>query len=321
MASAPSDVVGAYTSWLGGRPVLIEAFHCGWTARKRLYWLTGRAKSLDAPAPADWEWRDSDPLHAGELRYVGGKPLPPRVHFEQGFCPLTQPGAVMKGEAKAMHTFTREFFHPPDRVPQVSPAAAQRFFEGGRRFPASAHEEHSLLWRGSSWRVPSPAERSMMLGVPASATTAVDLEGPRRTQVRNSPLGNGFHIPSIMCILSLLVCLCDAKPRLLQPSPDWELRARLHHTVWEPKFLESFPDLLGPEDVARDMRSQFPRVDSLLQKGPPRDHALILEVTLQEVDKGFCSALMTRQELTICSAAGVGARWSASSSTKPTRAG
>ena len=41
VASAPSDVVGAYTSWLGGRPVLIEASHCGWTARKRLYWLTG----------------------------------------------------------------------------------------------------------------------------------------------------------------------------------------------------------------------------------------------------------------------------------------
>ncbi|CAE7864667.1 unnamed protein product [Symbiodinium necroappetens] len=100
----------------------------------------------------------------------------------------------------------------------------------------------------------------MMLGVPASATAAVDLEGPRRTQVRNSLLGNGFHIPSIMCILSLLVCLCDAKPRLLQPSPDWELRARLHHTVWEPGFLESLPDLLGPEDVVRDMRSQFPRI-------------------------------------------------------------
>ena len=139
-----------------------------------------------------------------------------------------------------MHTFTREFFHPPDRVPQVSPAAAQRFFEDGRRFPASAYEEHSLLWRSSSWRVPSPAERSMMLGVPASATAAVDLEGPRRTQVRNSLLGNGFHIPSIMCILSLLVCLCDAKPRLLQPSPDWELRARLHHTVWEPGSQDSW---------------------------------------------------------------------------------
>ena len=45
----------------------------------------------------------------------------------------------MQNEGKgAMHTFTREFYHPVDRVPEVSPAAAERFHADCRRFPPGA---------------------------------------------------------------------------------------------------------------------------------------------------------------------------------------
>ena len=38
-------------------------------------------------------------------------------------------------------------------------------------------------------------------------------------------------------------------------------------------------------------------VESLLQQGPPRDHEVILEVTRNEIQKGFCSQLMSRREV------------------------
>ena len=46
------------------------------------------------------------------------------------------PQVVLQQAGKgAMHTFTREFYHPEDRVPEVSPEAAERFYADQRRFP------------------------------------------------------------------------------------------------------------------------------------------------------------------------------------------
>lgn len=65
-----------------------------------------------------------------------------------------------------MHTFTREFRHPTDRINQVTPDAASRFELDDRRFPPGAYEEHSLLWHGTQWRTPTTGERCEMMGVP-----------------------------------------------------------------------------------------------------------------------------------------------------------
>ena len=51
------------------------------------------------------------------------KPWPSSILFEGGFAPLFQPGAGQN----TFHTFTREFCHPPDRLPQASAQAADRF--------------------------------------------------------------------------------------------------------------------------------------------------------------------------------------------------
>ena len=171
---------------------------------------------------------------------------------------MIDPTQVMKNNGKgAMHTFTREFYHPNDRVKQVSPAAASRFDEDLRRFPPGAYEEHSLLWQKEQWRQPSPTERAQLLGVPPAAVEAVTGTPDEKRQGRNSLLGNGFHIPSLLAILCLLPALLEAK-MIPQPTlPDHGLHERLVGTIWEPGRLQSFPDILdGPAVVAR-MQGMF----------------------------------------------------------------
>ena len=83
------------------------------------------------------------------LQYAGSKALPPRVHLDGGFPVYDRPPACFGRERKgAMHTFTREFRHPEDRMASVSAAAAERFLCDGKRFPPGAYEANSLVWKG-----------------------------------------------------------------------------------------------------------------------------------------------------------------------------
>eukprot|EP00439_Symbiodinium_sp_Y106_P015209 s167_g2.t1 len=163
----------------------------------------------------------------------------------------------MQGSANAFFVFSREFFHPCDNMKGATPAAIDRFRADSRRFPAQAYEEGSLVWRQNEWRVPSTGELSMMLGIPLSATAAVPDPEPRRTQVRNSLLGSGFHLPCIMCLMCMLLSLCEAKPTLSRFCPKDVLAAKVQHPLWEPGFLERFSDLFGPAELVDSMRFQF----------------------------------------------------------------
>ena len=138
----------------------------------------------------------------------------------------------MRGLAQPFFVFSREFYHPCDHLDGASASAIERFHADSRSFPAPAYEESSLLWRNSDWRVPSPEERSMMMAIPISATAAVGGPEPRRTQVHNSLLGNGFHLPSIMCLLCVLIAVSEAKPVLLRFSPKDALTEKLQHSLW-----------------------------------------------------------------------------------------
>ena len=117
VGSMPRDVESQYSSWMGGSPIRIDAALCGWVHRNRLYWLIGSKGPIsdECRAPDDWDWNSDSRVLA--LQFVGCKPLPPRVHLDQGYQLLIDPQHILrkKGEG-AMHTFTREFLHPSDRV-------------------------------------------------------------------------------------------------------------------------------------------------------------------------------------------------------------
>ena len=127
VGSMPDDVRKAYTQWLRSEPAMIEAGTMGWVHRRRLYWVSGPLGGLNPllTLPADWSWGSSSKSDVPAIQFQGAKPITPRVVWESGFQPLINPKEVMaqKGQG-AIHTFTREFRHPTDRVGSVSPGAA-----------------------------------------------------------------------------------------------------------------------------------------------------------------------------------------------------
>ena len=182
VASMPKEVRLQYSMWMQSEPVFSDAATCGWCQRRRLYWLTGRSRGL---SPA-----------------CGPKPIPGQVTFLQGFRPLFDAKQVVTaGGQRAMRPFTREFYHPTDRVAQSSPEAAERFFQDKRRFAPSSYEENSLLWKQEVWRQPLPEERCQMMGLPFACVAAVQGDQATRRAKQNSLVGNGFHIPTIMALL------------------------------------------------------------------------------------------------------------------------
>lgn len=259
--SMPPPVLMQYCKWMKSNPISVNAASCSWTQRLRLFWLCSRRRGLEAnlSPPAPWQWAPTNTTHGlPELVYAGAKPIPARLQCEDNFAPMLDPAQVMKNGGKgAMHTFTREFYHPGDRIKQVSPAAAARFEADNRRFPPGAYEEHSLLWHEARWRQPSPAERAQMLGIPPAAVDAVEGTPDEKRKCRNSLLGNGFHLPSLLAILCLLPALLEAKMVPPPTPPDMELHSRVMGTIWEPGRLQSFPDILDGAAVVTQMRSMF----------------------------------------------------------------
>lgn len=92
-----------------------------------------------------------------------------------------------------------------------TPAAATRFYQDDRRFPAPAYEEGSLFWRGADWRTPLPMERLQMMGWPAGAVDHVEGPALKKRQVQNSFIGNGFHLPTLLAVLCFLPGLMASK--------------------------------------------------------------------------------------------------------------
>ncbi|CAE7251191.1 unnamed protein product, partial [Symbiodinium sp. KB8] len=265
VASAEVATVRQYSEWLGGLPIEVDGACCGWARRRRLFWLVGGAGSPDPskhPAPADWAWQEGVSVHGPSLTYIGTKPIPARIFWEQGFKPLVQPDAVMKGTGQPMHTFTREFYHPEDHIREVSPSAAERFLQDGKRFPPAAYEEHSLLWRKEEWRTPTPEERSQVMGIPPACTEAMQGTAAVRTQKRNSAIGNGFHIPS------LLVATVG-----IPAQPTDHVAMRVRDTIWEPGYLENFPGATTVEPLSHTPVASFYGVatrsrGTLAERGP-----------------------------------------------------
>ena len=261
VASMQPSVLAQYNDWMGGRPVKVAAAGCGWTQRNRLLWLVGSrgAVSPQLQPPADWDWVQPRDSGVPFLSYMGKKPIPSKVAFADGFRPLTDPVEVVKAKGEgAMYPFTREFWHPCDRVSEASSEAVARFHDDARRFPPGAYEAHNLLWKKDQWRTLSPEERSQLMGWPAHLTDACPGRGEQRRQSRNSLVGNGFHLPTLIAVLCMIPQLLEAKlPSTWSLSDEKALHHRLVHTVWEPGYLEVCPQLSDAQQIVSGMQAIF----------------------------------------------------------------
>ena len=269
VASMTPEVRSKYDELVQCSAVLIQGGCFGYTTRTRLWWGRGPKYTVQqlvetgqAVLPDSFDVVQS--ALGTEIRYIGPKPLPSKVFFEEGFSPLFEPSTVVAGQGRgAMYTFTREFFHPEDRVDEASPEAVARFYADNRRFPPAAYEEQSLLWKGKHWRTPYPQERAAMMGFPPSVTDSCrrGKKGAQAIQAQNSMLGNGFHLPSIMVFLFVLIQCADSScsvPRSTRDSEAADLISRIASTVFAPGRLVTFPGIRSNEMILEDMRSLLP---------------------------------------------------------------
>ena len=106
-----------------------------------------------------------------------------------------------------MHTLCREFLHPEDRLEDASAEARKRFFEDKKRFPPAAYEAHNLTWKGEEWRQLLPSERCRIMGMPRGYVDPAGEEGQwyKTRAVRNSLVGNSYHVPSVMMFMYVLL--------------------------------------------------------------------------------------------------------------------
>ena len=124
---------------------------------------------------------------------------------------------------------------------------------------AGAYSDSSVVWKGDVWRTLTPEERSQIMGYPPESFSAVSGNAAARVQAKNSMIGNGFHLYSVMALFCFLPALLEAKiPPLLPSSEECALQSRLLGTIWEPGRLQQFPGILHAGDVVREMKTMFP---------------------------------------------------------------
>jgi hypothetical protein len=201
----------SFNDMLRCTPVAAFAGDWGWVHRSRIFWglppehehvcpayewLPSRATGSDcavvrwkgAPEPHQWS-----PHHGAQWQFrheatrqapaVPGLPLRP-VYGLGRFA-----------------TFTTAFPHKPDRPPHRDADEALLFFtQDGGRFPLAHYHRSNLLFSGSGKARPLSAdEREQLHGLPPAYTDR--LQG----NARLSAIGNGWHLPSIVLLLFILL--------------------------------------------------------------------------------------------------------------------
>ena len=194
-----------------------------------------------------------------------------------------------------MFTFTRCFPHPEDKVRTESTATQQRFYDDQRQYPPGAYRQESLAWRGGAWRTLTAHERALVHGMPLSVIDAIApaLPAPARHQVQCSAVGNGYHLPSLMLAVVILLQLgpslawgtaeawtpAMALPRFQLSDPEEAgLRQRFSGSIFDPYRYKKHTTLLLAKELVADMEDQLKPLDL------PSAVFLEVEQELQAVD-------------------------------------
>ena len=272
VAHGPTEVMTEFCAAMRSRPLIVHGSSFGWVRRTRMFWggdgHTAMSHDVQSALPKDiaGALSDDDLMH---LRWVGKKPWPARVFFQDGFKTCFQPQANIgtTTDHVGFATFTQSFEHP--RLPDVaaSDEACRRYQEGARAYPAFAYEDESLLWKGRDWRQPNAQERATLMGIPSSilqwaAPEEEDIQ--HRERVRASLIGNSFHVPSLMVVLMILlqmIPVVSGIPPPMYSAFDTCLRTQVKGSVFQPGVVDTCPGLLTPETLLERIQQQFVSLD------------------------------------------------------------
>ena len=85
----------------------------------------------------------------------------------------------------------------------------------------------------------------------------------KTTAARNSAIGNGFHVPSLMLALVILFQMLPQGQASIREVPDpreRELVCNIRNTAFDDYLVDRFPGLLSAAAVVRDMQHQLPMI-------------------------------------------------------------
>lgn len=206
------------TKAIGTEPALLHAADFGYVQRARLYW--------GLPAEVSVHDRDIEVLEPGivakGIRVVRwlGRPVPwawqPQDDFvwahraSCGTRALQVPGT---GYAPSFPSgrflaFASAFSHPADRPPHLAaddPYIYQRFLDDGRLSPLAHYVKGNMLWKHGDARALNVEEKEVLMGFRTGYSRRL-AAGPHGTSdtARAHAIGNTFHVPSVVAILSVL---------------------------------------------------------------------------------------------------------------------
>ena len=116
----------------------------------------------------------------------------------------------------------------------VSAGAVERYIEDKQRFGPKAYEEHNLAWKAEEWRTLNPNERAAIHCLPSrmlDTLPAGQCSSAQHRAKKNSLIGNGIHLPSLLIFFSLILQMArsTANPStILAYSPEEKtLRERM----------------------------------------------------------------------------------------------
>ena len=175
-----------------------------------------------------------------------GSRFPGRMRPVDGFQLITRkPQEVVNENGEgALFPFTQEFQHPDEKT-QATADAKSRWQQGGRRSPQLAYEAENLAWRGAEWRTLTAEERATLHGFPPEVAKPAQMSSsaPGRyvEAMANSAIGNGFHWPSMMLFMFLLLQGVVGEEQQMQSpycgigvaADEEDLRRRVAGTVFD----------------------------------------------------------------------------------------
>ena len=154
--------------------------------------------------------RPEEPNRHFKLQFTGPKPIPTRVHIEDGFSLNMDPCEVMKSNAPALVSFTEEFWQEWNHKDATSVAddVLFRWRSDRQRFPPRAYEARNLVWKGSDYSSGGrSAQRNDWRFVGFPVTALDEILGSNRGPVearRNTLVGQGFHLPFTIVLFTIM---------------------------------------------------------------------------------------------------------------------
>ena len=210
------------TEKFGEPPVLVQAAEFGWVQRARFYWgVYEQVQQAHGTATVEWEFLPAGKvMHGiGLLRWCGPK-VPELWHPRPGWHWVGQhadhtssvpiPGQHWRGVYKGgrMATLTTAFPHPPDHgAKSADKEQLQRFEDDGRRFPLNTYAKQYCLESKGVLRVMDADEREAIMGYPAGYSNNLQIKGKSCEDARCHAIGSGFHLPSVMLLLAIVLGL------------------------------------------------------------------------------------------------------------------